>query len=173
MKHRNETKEERISEYDGKIQPDYRRYPYNAQICHGLMNPRWNPPEWAVKRWIEMCMEKRDNLVNPGRVICLCPLNLLNEAQAADKLAQYIGKAREQIELMFVDPDKQLHREKVDTIIIPVRWAGVWALYYTMRLAHSQGVIKVARSIGNDKKDEHKAVNQLDRLILEVGKGIM
>ena len=84
-----------------------------------------------------MCMEKRSTSSCPGRVICLSPLDMRDAAQAVDKLAQYIGKARDQIELMFEDPDKQAHREKVDTVIIPVRWAGSWALYYTMRLAHA------------------------------------
>ena len=172
-KHRKETKEERISGYDGKIQPDYRRYPNNAQVCHGLKSPRWNPPVWAVERWIEMCMEKRNTSAIPGRVICISPLDMRNEAQAVDNLALYTGKAREQIELMFEDPDQQVHREKVDTIIIPVRWAGAWALYYTMRLAHTQGVIRVAKTYNRDKKDENKAMTKLDRLILEVGKGII
>ena len=86
-KHRKETKEERISGYDGMIQPDYRRYPNNAQVCLGLKSPRWNPPVWAVERWIEMCMEKRNTSASPGRVICLSPLDMRNEAQAVDNLA--------------------------------------------------------------------------------------
>ena len=115
------------------------------------MSPRWNPPEWAVRRWIEMCMERWRNHSKPGRVICLNPLNMLDETQAADRLAQYIGEAREWVEQMFEDPDKQEHRERVDTIIIPVRWAGVWSLYYTMRLAHAQGVIRVAEMHHKEK----------------------
>ena len=42
-----------------------------------------------------MCMERWRNHSNPERVICLNPLNMLDETQAVDRLAQYIGKARE------------------------------------------------------------------------------
>ena len=32
--------------------------------------------------------------------------------------------------------ERQEQREKVDTIVIPVRWDGAWAMYCTMRKTH-------------------------------------
>ena len=84
------TQQARVTMYDGKVQPDYARFPCNAQVCLGLVNPSWNAPVWAVKKWVEINMEKwRDNH-NPGKVIFLRPLNLLNEEQALDKIIGYI-----------------------------------------------------------------------------------
>jgi hypothetical protein len=75
--------------FDGKVQPDYALFPYNAQVCLGLVNPSWNAPVWAVKRWVEINMEKWKGNRNPGKVIFLSPLNLMSEEHALDKIIRY------------------------------------------------------------------------------------
>jgi hypothetical protein len=135
-RHRSRTKQDMVTMYDGKVQAEYARFPNNAQTCLRLADPLWNPPVWVVKRWVEINMEKwRGNHV-PGKVIFLSPLNLMSEEQALDKLFRYIELAKREVKQIFDLTEKQEQQEKVDTIVIPVRWAGAWSMYCTMRKTH-------------------------------------
>jgi len=107
--------------YDGKVQPEYARFPNNAQACSGLNDPSWNAPVLAVRRWVEINMEKWRTNHNPGKVIFLRPLDLISGEQAFDKIIRYTEQAKKEVKDIFDHTEKQEHREKVDTIIIPVR----------------------------------------------------
>ena len=72
----------RITRYDGKVLPDYSKFPHNAQICCGLANPMWNAPLWVVKKWIRLNMEQWMDPAKSGKAIVLSPLDLQDESGA-------------------------------------------------------------------------------------------
>ena len=72
----------RITRYDGKVLPDYSKFPHNAQICCGLANPMWNAPLWVVKKWIRFNIEQWMDPEKSGKTIVLSPLDLQDESGA-------------------------------------------------------------------------------------------
>jgi hypothetical protein len=66
--------------------------------------------------------------------------------------------------------------EAVDTVIIPVKVAGAWALYLTQRATKHQTVIRVTRKfrkIEASNRDAPGATYNLDRLIHTLGVSVM
>ena len=66
--------------------------------------------------------------------------------------------------------------EEVDTVIIPVKLAGAWALYLTQRATKHQTVIRVTRKfrkIEASNRDAPGATFNLDRLIHTLGVSVM
>ena len=87
--------------YDGKVLPEYERFPNNAQACSGLNDPSWNAPVWAVRRWVEINMEKWRTNHNPGKVIFLRPLDLISGDQAFDKIIRFTEQAKKEVKDIF------------------------------------------------------------------------
>ena len=39
-----------------QVLPKYMDFPSNAIACNNITKPKWNPPAWVMKRWVEICM---------------------------------------------------------------------------------------------------------------------
>ena len=78
-----------------------------------------------------MCMEEAWTLTNRTRAICLYPLRLDAIGNVLEDLQFYLGKVQDQINAMLLKGHTWHMIEEVDTVIIPVKLAGAWALYLT------------------------------------------
>ena len=68
---------------------------------------------------------------NRVRAICLYPLRLDASGNVLEDLQIYLDRVQAQVNDMLSKGHTWHMIEKVDTVIIPVKLAGTWALYLT------------------------------------------
>ena len=68
---------------------------------------------------------------NRVRAICLYPLRLDASGNVLEGLQIYLDRVQVQVNDMLAKGHTWHMIEKVDTVIIPVKLAGAWALYLT------------------------------------------
>lgn len=71
MKNKSCTQQGWITMRDGKVQSNYACFPVNTRTCLKMKDPQWNPSVWAVKRCVEINMEKRKDSHNLEKTIVL------------------------------------------------------------------------------------------------------
>ena len=65
------------------VTPNYKAYLDSAEAVEWITAKHYKPPAEVVKRWIEICHR------GYAKVICLDPLDILQEAQSLDMLRIY------------------------------------------------------------------------------------
>ena len=61
----------RDTDYDGRVLPGYRQYPFNALGCERITDPAWNPPADLVRQWVAICRPTTWDHLSALRLICL------------------------------------------------------------------------------------------------------
>ena len=92
----------RDTDYDGRVLPQYRHYPHNAQGCERITDPAWNPPAELVRQWVAICRPATWDHLSASRVICLDPLDFDLDEQPADTLRTYVRSIRRQM-MMYIE----------------------------------------------------------------------
>ena len=67
-------------------------------MCARMMEPGWNPPVWAMRRWIKICLMQYWAHPKNGKIICLKLLNLSKGERALDKMCKYGQCAQSQVQ---------------------------------------------------------------------------
>ncbi len=86
-----------------------------------MMVPKWNPPVWAMRRWVEICLKQYWENPKEGRTICLKPLNLSDGDRALEKVCQYGRHTQRQVQKALETLTSERLRARIDVIMIPVR----------------------------------------------------
>ena len=109
-------------------------------------------------------------------MICLDPLDILPETNALtlDMLRIYVSTIGTYIQQIANEAKGIYLRERVDTLVIPVRLAGVWLLYFTQRTGRTQIVVRLAMNLhrGDEVSIIH-AVGYIDIAMRIMGRGAM